>query len=131
MSDLNLFLAEANEDFKLVKVVFQTSAKQYTYKTVLEVEVGSKAVVDAPSGLTVVEVVEVVPAMEAALSGSLKWLVSVINFDHYDTCVEMEKQATKTLNQLKYTRKRRELLEELNRSIGEEGVAAVRQLIKL
>ena len=134
MSDLNLFLAEANENFKIVVVQFPTSSKKYHYKTVLDIEEGDMIVVDAPStGFTVLEALEVIPAIETELSYNfqLKWVVSKVDIEHYEACKKMEREATKTLNQLKYTRRRKELMADLEDVIGEDGIKQVKKLVRL
>lgn len=134
MSDLNLFLAEANPDFKIVVVQFPTSSKNYHYKTILDVQPGDKVVVDAPStGYTVLDVVEVIPALETELSYNfqIKWVVDKVDVEQYEKVQLMEREATKTLNQLKYTRRRKELLEDLKSEVGAEGIETVKKLVRL
>lgn len=134
MSDLNLFLAEANENFKIVVVQFPSSSKKYSYKTVLDIQEGDLVVVDAPStGYTVLEAVEVIPAIETELTHNfqLKWVVDKVNLTHYEECKQMEREATKTLNQLKYTRRRKELLTDLEGVIGADGIDKVKRLVRL
>jgi len=134
MSDLNLLLAEQNENFKIVKVTFPTNGKQYTYKTVLDLEEGDNVIVDSPNnGFVVVEVGEVIPAIETNLDFgfNVKWIVSKVDTEQYEACIDMERQATKTLNQLKYSRRRKELIKDLEDVVGADGLNNVKQLIKL
>jgi len=133
MNDINLFLAEANEKFKIVVVKFPNTNKKYHYKTILNVEVGDLVIVDAPSGIQILTAVEVIPAIETELSYSMtiKWLVDKVDMQHYEECKQMEREATKTLNQLKYTRKRRELMQDLSADIGEDAVNLIRKLVRL
>ena len=134
MSDLNLLLAEQNENFKIVKVTFPNTSKAYTYKTVLDIEKGNLVIVDTPSsGFTIVEVQEVLPAIETNLDFgfNVKWIVSKVDTEQYDACLTMERAVTKSLNKLKYSRRRHELIHDLECVIGLDGLEHVKQLIKL
>ena len=144
MSDLELFLAEANKDFKIVTVKFESSKtvrldsassnKTYTYKTVLDVKEGDKVIVDSPSsGMVIVDVIEAVPAIETNLDFGfqVKWIVSKVDIENYEECKEMERKALKQINMLKYTNKRKELLKDLTEVIGEDGIRQIKQLVRL
>lgn len=140
MSDLELFLAEANKDFKIVTVKFDSSktvkldTKTYTYKTVLDVQEGDKVVVDSPSsGMVIVDVIEAVPAIETNLDFGfqVKWIVSKVDVKNYEECKEIERKALKQINMLKYTNKRKELLHDLTEVIGEDGIKQIKQLVRL
>ena len=134
MSDLNLLLAEQNENFKIVKVTFPNTSKVYTYKTVIDLEKGDQVIVDAPSsGFTIVEVQEIIPAIETNLDFgfNVKWIVSKVDTEQYDVCIVMERTVTKSLNKLKYSRRRTELIQDLENSIGSDGLNNVKKLIRL
>jgi len=134
MSDLNLFLATQNRDFKIVVVTFPGSPKPYHYKT-LEANINAcdLVVVEAPGGFKIVEVLEVLNPLETEFSSryQLKWLVCKVDTTNYDKCVEMEKEATKALNQLKYAKRSEEVVEQLNERLGKAGVDIVTKLVRL
>lgn len=134
MSDLELFLAETNKDFKIVTVKFDSSNKTYTYKTILDVQKGDKVIVDTPSsGMVIVDVVKAVPALETSLNFGfkIKWVVSKVDIEHYEECKKMERKALKQINTLKYTKEHKESLYNLAEVIGEDGFKQIKQLVKL
>ncbi len=130
--NINLFLAE-NPNFKLIIVNFPGSTKPYHYKTMLDIEVGDKLVVATPQGLTVLEALEVIPAIESDLTYSfpIKWVVSKVDLASYEECIAMEREAVKTLNLMQAKKHRTELMQNLTEELGEEGVNSVRKLVRL
>lgn len=134
MSYINLLLSEVNENFKIVTVKFPSSPKQYHYKTVLDVSAGDFIVVDTPSeGFKVVQVIESTPAIEMDLQFNfdLKWVVSKVDVEHYEKCKKMEREATKVVNQLRYAKQRKELIDQIQSRIGDDGLNTVRALVRL
>lgn len=133
MSYLNLFLAESNENFKIVQVQFPSSQKIYHYKTILDIQKDDYVVVDAPGGFEVLQVLDTIPGIETDLTYNfqLKWIVSRVDVETYQECIKMEREATKVLNQLKYTKRRKALLSELEETIGTDGVEHVKKLVRL
>lgn len=129
----NILLAE-NPNFKIVKVVFEGASRQYTYKTFLEVEAGDIVVVKTPSeGLKLVEAIEVIPADEADLNPgfTIKWLVDVVNRNHYRECKEREAQINKQMNTLRAKKQRKEATELLKEEYGAEAIEQMQSLVRL
>lgn len=82
-----------NEQFKFVSCTFQTSAKEYTYKTLLDVKAGDTVLVDTASGLQIVRVQKVLEVDEVDLSEyDYKWVVQVIDLSHFLAVKEMEQK---------------------------------------
>jgi hypothetical protein len=97
MSEVNKLLAKEHKTFKIVAVKFQNSNKIYNYKTMLPIDVGDSAVVDAPSGFAVVTVLAIMPTGSKD-KFELKWLVSKVDTTHYELCQDIEAEAKLTLN---------------------------------
>ena len=129
MNNINLFLAE-NPNFKIVKVTFPTSAKQYTYKTFFDVQPEDTAVVKTVDGLKCVEVVEVIPGDEANLNYNfeIKWLVSVVDKTGYRQAKEAEAAIQKHLNKIAARKQREDAMQE---QLGEDAVNEVKGLVRL
>lgn len=131
--NINLFLAE-NPNFKLVKATFPTHAKQYTYKTILDVEVGDTAVVKTVEGdLKCVQIEEVIPANETDLNFNyeIKWLVTVVDKKHYRECKEMEAELNKKLNAIRASKQRQQALEQMAEHYGQDSIEEVKKLVRL
>lgn len=134
MTDLNLFIASANEDFKIVVIQFANNSKPYHYKTTLDVQADDFVVVASPTnGLQVVKVIEIINPLETDLTTSytLKWLVSKVDLDYYDKCKLMEKEANKALNKLRASQRSKELLANVQDQIGEDGVESIKAITRL
>lgn len=96
---INLILKERVDNFKFVTVQFAGSNTQrYTYKTTLSLKEGDFVVVDAPSGLTVVTVVD--PDVEVTESPKfdIKWIVSKVDVQGYKYYLGREKELKAELN---------------------------------
>lgn len=132
MNNLTLLLSQ-NDNFKLVKAIFPSSPNTYTYKTTLDIKEDQYAVVQTASGPKIVLIVEVLDPSETSLSFpyELKWLVQTVSFEHYDKCVELDKQVNKQLNALEFKNKRESLLDGLKSTIGKDGVDTVTKLVRL
>lgn len=130
--NINLFLAE-NPNFSIVKAVFPTSSKQYTYKTFFEVQAGDTAVVKTQDGLKCVEIVEVTPGNEANLNFGydLKWLVQVVDKSGYRAAKEAEAEVQKKLNAIAAKQQREAAMKTLADTLGEEAVETVKGLVRL
>lgn len=130
--NINLFLAE-NPNFKLVKATFPSSAKQYTYKTILDVEAGDTAVVKTLEGLKCVQIEDVIPANETDLNFSfeIKWLVTVVDKEHYRECKEMEAELNKKLNAIRASKQRQQALEQMAEHYGQDSIEEVKKLVRL
>lgn len=131
MNAANLILSE-NPDFKIVICRFKGTPKDYRYKTFFDVKEGDLAVVDSPSdGPVVVKVTDVLSPMEFSGDYSLKWLMSVVDVEGYDNLKALDRKVTKTVNQLKHKREREQMMADLQATIGDEGIAAVKGLVRL
>lgn len=114
---MNIFdLVAANELFE-VKVVFKGSAQQYSYKSDVAYEPGTKVVVDSPSsGFVVVTVV----SSEKGLSGGnfpkYKWIVGAIDMSRYDELMANEANAIAKLAAFQRAAKAKAELEALGLS---------------
>ena len=132
MNNINLFLAE-NPNFKLVKVVFPTSAKPYTYKTFFDVQPEDTVIVKTMDGLKCVEVVEVISGDEANLNFSfeVKWLVDTVNKEGYRKAKEAEAEVQKRLNKIAARKQREDAMLVMQEQLGEEAVNEVKGLVRL
>jgi len=128
MSYANLLIANANPDFKFILVRFTNDdgnkSKPYMYKTLLDVEVGQQVVVDSPTGVAIVEVFEVTPAIECDHEAAfrIKWIVSVVDRAHYNDCVEMEKVVLGKVNKMQAKKKQQALLVEMEETFGKDEI---------
>lgn len=131
---LNLFLAQ-NENFKIVKVCFPSSTKQYAYKSILPVEPGDQVVIESPrDGLMVLEAVDVIPGAECndtLLNKATKWVVQKVNTSHYEEAQAMERELNKEINKLRAAKARKEMLETAREELGEEAVTNLTKLVRL
>lgn len=131
---LNLFLAQ-NENFKIVKVCFPSSTKQYAYKSSLPIEAGDQVVIDSPrDGLVVLEVKDVIPGAECSdslLNRATKWVVQKVNTAHYEEAQEMERKINKEINKLRAAKARKEMLETAREELGEDAVENLTKLVRL
>lgn len=90
---INLILKEQVPNFKFVAVKFANSQHSYTYKTNLpNVNEGDFVVVDAPSGLTVVTVVDANVEVQPSPKYEIKWLVGRVDTPYYKGLKTMEQQ---------------------------------------
>lgn len=130
---INHILAEANENLKFVKVSFPSSDKLHTYKTTLDVEIDDNLVV--PVGmqeeLKVVTVVDIVNVWEIDDHIKYKWVVQKVDLEHYEDCKAKEQEAVVALNRLKYSKRRREMLNELEATLGEGTTVTLTKLVRL
>lgn len=131
---LNLFLAQ-NENFKIVKVTYPSSSKQYAYKTTLPIVTGDQVVVDSPrDGLVVLPVVDVIPGAECSevlLNRATKWIVQRVNTLAYKEAQEMERKLNKEINRVRATKARKEMLETAREELGQEAVDNLTKLVRL
>ncbi len=100
----NVVAALLMEGVKTVGVRFREmgmlSPKTYTYKTMEDLEIGDKVVVDSPkSGITVVEVFAVhdVCALDVDSSYSYKWIIQKVDTEQYDSLNAREETFQKEL----------------------------------
>ena len=108
MKEVDILLAD-NEQFKFITAVFApyTGKQTYTYKTLLAVEVDDFVVVQTPNnGFQIVQVREVLTPFEVDLEVkfSYKWVVQLLDLEHYDKVTAMEKEVLAVVNKSKNKR---------------------------
>lgn len=131
MNNLNLLYA-TNPSFRLVVVTFAGSTKQYTYKTILELEEGDTVVVSAPGGMTCVEVVAIKEIHEVEpVSFEYKWIVQKLDTEHYEKMLETDSAVRKQLNQARTSKLVKDMQKELKESIGANAVKQLEKLVRL
>ncbi len=119
-----------NEQFKFVSCTFQTSAKEYTYKTLLDVNAGDTVLVDTASGLQIVRVQRVLEVDEVDLAEyDYKWVVQIINLDHFTAVKEMEEKLKQDIRNKIRNKIADNALAQLYD--GAEGVEQVKKLVRL
>lgn len=126
-----LFLT--NEKFKFVAVTFHGSNQVYHYKTVLDVAEGDIIVVDTPSsGMTCVTVKAIVDALDIDLDKyNYKWVVQKVDTEHYETMQSREKEAKTLLLKHRQQKAVQEFENALLSSVGQEGIEAVKKIVRL
>lgn len=83
-------------DLKCVQVRFKDNPKKYSYKTLLDLEVGDEVIVKSPNdGFIVVAVVG--NCADALEKYPLKWITQKVNSKHYDEVVAAEDEAVKKI----------------------------------
>ena len=135
----------ADDELKYVGVKFEANGRVYTYKYIGKVKVGDKAVVDVRNSnypeLTGTKLVDVVSVSRANSSGfnsaTLKWIVSVPDFEKYEARQQAEnllREATARLDlevQAELDRRKQTVIAELAQSNPEiasllQGIAALK-----
>ena len=129
------FLAE-NENFKYISCVFApyTGEKEYTYKTLLDVEENDFVVVQTPSKeYQIVQIRSIIDPMEFdPIHGvRYKWAMQKLDTEHYDSCVEMEKQVNKKLRTAEVRKRQEELKESASIYLKDDERAEVAKLVRL
>ena len=94
-----------NPSFKFVTTVFApyTGSREYTYKTLLDLETEDYVVVQTPNGeYKVVQVRTVCEPDEIELNPDIKykWVIQKLEFEHYDAVLEKEASITDTIFKL-------------------------------
>lgn len=131
---IDALIAEKAKNLRFVKVQFDNSTKMYTYKTLEEVEVGSKVVVNAThSGLCIIEVLEVLELGDVDLNVNFeyKWIVQVIDMTKYDELCEMSNEIYRELNKRIQAANLAKMKEALSDKVGEENVKQLEGLVRL
>lgn len=129
------FLTE-NPKFKFVSIVFApyTGAKEYTYKTLLDVEVDDFVVVQTPSKeYQCVQIRAVMDPLEVELiiGVNYKWLVQKVDMAHYEECREMEEQVQLKLRTAESRKRQKELRESASEFLTEDERAETVKLVRL
>ena len=133
MNTTNLILSQ-NESFKFVSVSFMDGqTKTYTYKTTLDLAVDDLVVVESPTGFKIVKVVSVLEFHEVNFDVhyEYKWVVSRVDLEYYNECVNVEKEVRKQANKLAYEETRAKLTEQLKDRIGEDALITLKGIAKL
>lgn len=132
MQEINLILSE-NKDFKFVGVKFDENAhKVYYYKTLLDFEVGDKAIVDSPyEGLVIVDVVEVKSALQVDGNFRYKWIVNKVDLTEYQRLNEQEEKILETLAEYRGSILKKEMYESLKEELGTTKVNQLKKLSRL
>lgn len=114
MQDI-LLLSSLDPNFKLVTVVFDGATNEYTYKTVLPVNVGDYCVVKTSTGVKVVKVISVLALEDLATPPTvkLKWIAQVISFAHYEAMLDADKSIETQLRKAEINNSRERLLDSL------------------
>ncbi|QEG07739.1 hypothetical protein [Salmonella phage SE4] len=146
---INLTPDIADDKLKYVGVKFEPTGRVYTYKYIGKVKVGDKAVVDVRNSnypeLTGTKLVDVVSVSEANSSGfnsaTLKWIVSVPDFEKYERRQQAEqllREASARLDlevQAELDRRKQSVVAELAQSNPEiasllQGIAALKDQLQ-
>jgi len=126
MNDTDLILAQSDK-LQFVAVQFTGSTTLYTYKTTLQVQEGDYVVVLTPSGgLQVATVHGLVDMHDVTYEGYIKWIVTVLDMNHYTECLEAEREVTATLAKAK----RHKLVKEASAALSESLGLDPKELIK-
>lgn len=129
------FLTE-NPKFKFVSIVFApyTGSKEYTYKTLLDLEEGDFVVVQTPSKeYQCVQVRSVIDPLEAELISGInyKWVVQKVDMAHYEECRDMEKQVQLKLRKAESRKRQQELRESAAEFLTDDEKAETAKLVRL
>ena len=126
------FLAE-NENFKYISCVFApyTGTKEYTYKTLLDIEANDFVVVQTPSKeYQVVQVRSIIDPLEfEPITGvRYKWVIQKLDTEQYDKCVAMEKEVNTKLRKAEVRKRQQELKESAAEFLDTEDMAKLVRL---
>ena len=118
MSNANTLASLMIEGLKSVRVTFNSNGREYTYKTLMDFEVGDLAVVEVSNHFKVVEVVAVdlVPNLSVDSEIEYKWIVQKLDTTDYESCISSEKALSdnlRVLQQRSVVSKARELMAEM------------------
>jgi len=129
------FLTE-NPKFKFVSIVFApyTGSKEYTYKTLIDLEVDDFVVVQTPSKeYQCVKVRAVLDPLEVDLIPGVnyKWIVQKVDMTHFEECIEMEKQVQLKLRKAEARKRQSELRQSSLEFLTDEERAETVKLVRL
>ena len=137
MNTINLLLAR-NENFKFIGVNFTSfyddhtkalkTGKTYYYKTTEDFEIGDNAVVSVNDELKIVRVVVLDCILNLDTNINYKWVVSKVDKDEFNRCIEVEKELTYQINTLRLKALRKGLEDEFK---AEFGAKAIKTLVRL
>tara|TARA_R110002096_G_scaffold273630_1_gene467521 strand:+ start:342 stop:737 length:396 start_codon:yes stop_codon:yes gene_type:complete len=130
MKDINILLSQ-NPDFTFVKVEFgPSSAKLYTYKTLIpDLVKGDLVIVESPNeGFKVVTIKAVCNPAEINLDVpyDYKWVAQKLDLTDYEGFKSIEKLMRKELNKAKSAK----LVTDLQQTIGAEAIANLKAITR-
>ena len=109
------------DGIKTVECVFEGSDKRYTYKTILDLKVGDKVVVNAPgNNFKIIDVVKIdnAPKLDINASFSYKWIVQKIDTEQYESLNKAEEKLEAYLDKASYQNMVSVLLDDTSKSLG-------------
>ena len=104
--------------YTTVQARFQSSGRLYTYKAKKDqVKKGDHAVVNAPGGLAIVEIIKVdkAPCINVDAPYNYKWLVQKVDLSEYNQVVALEVEFNEVIAEVERERKKEELLNSFNK----------------
>ena len=121
MNTTNSLINSMYKDLKAVQVIFDSSQKEYTYKTFIKLEVGDKCVVKVRDEF---KIVTVVSTNSCALQNNYiyKWIVQKVETEAYDDMVARENEASVMLTDMLNKSRRIEAYKKIQSMLGEEQV---------
>lgn len=125
-----------NENFRFISVVFPpyTGEKEYTYKTVMPLEVDDYVVVSTPGNkFQVVKVRDVLNPLEVEVDPAItyKWVVAKVDMTHYEECVAMEEQLAEQLRKAALRKRQAEIKSDVMEFLTEDERQAAVKLVRL
>ena len=119
MNNVNTLASLMIGGLKSVQVKFKNyDKKYYTYKTLLDFEVGDFAIVDVGYEFKVVEIIRVdkIPNLNVDSNIEYKWIVQKLDTEPYEYILAMEEETSHKLRELQQKNvvsKARELMAEI------------------
>ena len=135
MNLIDTFLSD-NPNFTYVSVVFPpySGTKEYTYKTLLPLEVDDYVVVQTPNNAyQVCQVRQVLLPEEAVLAIDInyKWVVQKVDFEAYEACKKTEKVLHSKLRAARIRKQRDDIKSEALKYLSDEEREATAKLVRL
>jgi hypothetical protein len=105
----------ASDDVKLINCTFDTTGngKWYTYKTILDVQVGDYVMVEANNWYNIVRVSSLWADASMDDNINYRWAFAKVDFDELNRLKEKEDEAVKVIRKAELQRRRRALAQEL------------------
>jgi len=139
MNELDVLLAR-NADFKFLTVTFNTgyntsqsaSDKEYTYKTMLDIEVDDVLVVCVGDVYKTVTVRKVIDAMARTDNRkNINWVVCKVDTASYEADIELQNRLQKKVTKALAKKRQKELEESLLDYMDDDDMAEVSTLLQL
>ena len=129
ISEAAQYLLAENEDFKFAACTFQGASVRYTYKTLLDVEVGDFVLVDTASGVQIVVVRDVLQIEDVdAGAYEYKWIIGKVDWTHMKECEAMEEAV---LKKLRAAQRKHIANQALTTMLTDEDADEVKKLVRL